>query len=108
MHWLLGWASVAPKTPDKLRSVYQSSWPYCRYFGLVNLVAKIDVWAEAGTTEPLLLWFMAASLAALDALAGTHSHSARDNLDLTADHTPGGYRAGFFVNAFFAKPDIEG
>ena len=43
MHWLLGWASVAPKTPDKLRSVYQSSWPYCRYLGLVNLVAKIDV-----------------------------------------------------------------
>ena len=55
-----------------------------------------------------MLWFMAASLAALDALAGTHSHSARDNLDLTADHTPGGYRAGFFVNAFFAKPAIEG
>ena len=54
MHWLPGWASVAPKTPGELRSVHQSSWPYCRYPGLVNLVAKIDVWAEAGTTEPLL------------------------------------------------------
>ena len=108
MHWLPGWASVAPKTPGELRSVHQSSWPYCRYPGLVNLVAKLDVWAEAGTTEPLLLWFMAASLAELDALAGTHSHSARDNPDLTADHTLGGYRAGFFVNAFFAKPAIEG
>ena len=74
----------------------------------MSLVAKIDVWAAAGTTEPLLLWFMAASLGALNALAGTHSHSARDNLDLTADHTLGGYRAGFFVNAFFAKPAIEG